>query len=141
VDFGRNAGVLVAVTVIAADQWAKLLATSDASARNANYAFGIVRGATPVLIVGTVAVLVVFLAVVGRSAVRLGVPAAFPALVAGGVISNAIDRVMLGSVRDHIVTPWVIVNVADIVIAVGIATLAIALVSAARARTRRPAIV
>ncbi|HEX5094631.1 MAG TPA: signal peptidase II, partial [Acidimicrobiia bacterium] len=113
-DFGRNAGVLVAATVIAVDQWTKLLASSDASLHNANYAFGIVRGATPVLVAGTVSVLLLFVGVVGRIATRLGIPVVLPAFVAGGMVSNAIDRVVFGSVRDHIVTPWAIVNVADV---------------------------
>ena len=140
-DFGRNAGVLVAATVIAVDQWTKLLASSDASLHNANYAFGVVRGAAPVLVAGTVTVLVLFVGVVARLATRLGIPVALPALVAGGMVSNAIDRLVFGSVRDHIVTPWVIVNVADVVIAGGITMLAIAFVFARRARTRRPTVV
>ena len=140
-DFGRSASGLAAAAVIAVDQWTKLFAASDASPRNANYAFGVVRGPTPVLLAGTVVVLVLFVGVVGRCAKRLGVPAALPAVVAGGMASNAIDRVMLGSVRDHIVTPWVVVNVADVAIACGLIVLVGAFGVALRARTRRLAVV
>jgi lipoprotein signal peptidase len=140
VDFGRSTGALVAMTVIAVDQWTKLLGSSDASLHNANYAFGVVRGAPPVLVAGTVFVLVLFVGVVGRCARRLGVPVPLPALVAGGMVSNALDRVVFGSVRDHIVTPWFVVNLADVVIASGIVMLALAFVFALRARTRRLAV-
>ena len=48
------------------------------------------------------------------------------ALVASGA-GNVIDRVRLGSVRDFLVVPGAIINVADLAVAAGVVGLAIAL--------------
>ena len=72
-------------------------------------------------------VLAAFLVVADLLAVRFGISIVMPALVAGGTIGNTLDRIRLGSVRDFLVLPWAIVNVADIAVAVGVIGLAIAL--------------
>ena len=50
-----------------------------------------------------------------------------PALVAGGTVGNTLDRIRFGSVRDFLVTPWAIVNLADVAVAAGVIGLAITL--------------
>ena len=99
--------------------------------RNPAYAFGIVGGPAPMLIVGAVLVLGAFLVVADVLAVRFGISVVMPALVAGGTIGNTLDRVRLGSVRDFLVTPWAIVNLADFAVAAGIVGLVIALAAQA----------
>jgi lipoprotein signal peptidase len=79
-----------------------------------------VSGSTAVLVVGTLAVLGTFLMLIGRWAIQIGVPAIVPALVAGGMLGNALDRILLGAVRDFLVTPWAICNLADIAIVTGL---------------------
>ena len=49
-----------------------------------------------------------------------GVPAWAAGLVIGGAVSNLADRLLVGSVRDFLATPWIVLNVADLAVAVGI---------------------
>src|SRR5262249_49945617 len=81
-----------------------------------------------ILISLSAVVLVGFLTLVGRSLVRIGVPTFVPALIAGGMIGNALDRARLGAVRDFIHSPWLIFNVADVAVALGIVLTVVAVV-------------
>ena len=113
------------LAVIVVDQFTKATATrvgSPAVVRlhNPDYAFGVMSGSAIALVLGTFVVLAIFLLVIGRWAIQIGIPAIVPALVAGGMMGNALDRILLGAVRDFLVTPWAICNLADIAIAIGI---------------------
>jgi lipoprotein signal peptidase len=127
----RTTGLLVAATVVAVDQGSKILAAHGGLGalpeRNPAYAFGIVGGSAPMLILGAFAVLGAFLVIADLLAVRLGVSIVMPALVAGGTIGNTLDRIRLGSVRDFLVLPGAIVNFADVAVAAGIIGLALTL--------------
>ncbi|MGO9873977.1 MAG: signal peptidase II [Acidimicrobiia bacterium] len=121
----RSTGLLVTTTVVLVDQVTKVAATHDPSSivlpvRNPAYALGIVSGPAPVLIIGSVVVLAAFVVMVDALASRFEISAFLPALVAGGMVGNTIDRIRLGSVRDFLVTPWAIINLADIAVAAGI---------------------
>ena len=59
------------------------------------------------------------------------------AFVAGGMIGNTLDRIRLGSVRDFLVTPWAIVNIADIAVAAGIIGVVVTLAAHAPATANR----
>src|SRR5205823_11432088 len=126
---GGVTGLLVAAIVLLIDQLTKLMAVHDTGfiPRNPSYAFGIVGGSATVLIVGAVGVLGVFLVVARALATRFGVSVLLPALVAGGTLGNTLDRLRLGAVRDFMVTPLAIINVADLAVAAGVIGLAIAL--------------
>ena len=126
---GGVTGLLVAASVLLIDQVTKLVAVRGTGNvwRNPSYAFGIVGGSATVLIAGAVGVLGAFLVVARALATRFGVSVLLPALVAGGTLGNTLDRLRLGSVRDFMVTPWAIINVADLAVAVGVVGLAIAL--------------
>jgi lipoprotein signal peptidase len=39
-----------------------------------------------------------------------------PGLLVGGASSNLLDRLLLGSVRDFLATPWVVINLADLAV-------------------------
>jgi len=122
-------GVLVAATVLLIDQVTKLIAVHGGTGnvwRNPDYAFGIVGGSATLLISGAVGVLGAFLVVAGTLATRFGISMVFPALVAGGALGNTLDRLRLGSVRDFMVTPWAIINVADLAVAAGVIGITIA---------------
>jgi lipoprotein signal peptidase len=128
----------VGAAVVVVDQVAKYVATVDApAARNPDLAFGVVGGPAPVLVAVAVTVLVLFVAVVGRVCTALGVSPVLPGLVAGGLVANTVDRVVLGSVRDFITTPWFVVNVADFAVAGGLAALALIFVVRIGSRTAR----
>jgi lipoprotein signal peptidase len=123
--------ISVSVPVVAAivlDDQATKAAAAHAGlvAHNPAYALGVVGGPAPVLIGGTVAVLVAFLAFVARPAIAFGVSPLAPALIVGGMLGNALDRIRFGAARDFLVTPWAIVNVADLAVAAGILGFAVA---------------
>jgi lipoprotein signal peptidase len=116
------------LAVLALDQFAKAAAPQIDSpaivdAHNSEYAFGVAGGPPVLLVAGALVVLAVFLMVIGRWAIQIGVPPIVPALVAGGMLGNVFDRVVLGGVRDFLVTPWAICNLADLAIVSGILAL------------------
>ena len=112
--------VPVVGAVVLDDQLTKAVAAhAGLVAHNPAYALGVVGGPAPLLIVGTVAVMAAFLALVAGPAVALGVSPLAPALIVGGMFGNALDRIRFGAARDFIVTPWAIVNVADLAVAAG----------------------
>jgi lipoprotein signal peptidase len=115
--------VLCSIAVFAIDQWSKVEAARvDPSviAHNPSYAMGVIDGPAHILAIGTLITLFAFVTFVARGALRLGIPPVFPALVAGGMLGNVYDRIVLASVRDFIVTPWAICNIADVAIVAGI---------------------
>ena len=125
-------GPAAAATVVATDQLAKTAAPHlhiglVLPARNPAYAFGAVGGSALALIVGSVVVLAVFLAVVGRLAAHIGVSPCLPAVIAGGMLGNTLDRIRYGEVRDFLVVPGGIVNLADLAIAAGMIALVVTL--------------
>ena len=123
--------IFVSAPVVAAivldDQLTKAAATQAGRvAHNPAYALGVVGGPTVALIAGTVVVLAAFLLFVARPAVAFGVSPIAPALIVGGMFGNALDRIRFGAARDFLVTPWAIVNVADLAVATGIVAFAVA---------------
>jgi lipoprotein signal peptidase len=64
------------------------------------------------------------LATFGRYAALSALSGRMPAwavgLLVGGAVSNLLDRVATGVVRDFLATPWVIVNLADLAVLVGL---------------------
>ena len=129
-------GVVGALTVtgglVVLDQISKVAAAQALNGimtppRNPDYAFGIIGGSPIALVIVAVAVLAAFVAIVGPLAARHGISPGIPALIAGGTLSNTLDRIRLGGVRDFIVTPWAIINVADLCVFAGIVGLVIAL--------------
>jgi len=55
-------------------------------------------------------------------------------LVVGGAAANLLDRAATGAVHDFLATPWVLLNVADIAVFVGMAGTVIASGPALRSR-------
>jgi lipoprotein signal peptidase len=92
-----------------------------------------------VLVAGSLLVLVAFLALVARPAHALGVSPVVTALIAGGLVSNTFDRLRFGAARDFLTTPWFIVNLADIAVAVGIVAFVVSAGWQVYCRQRRPA--
>ena len=123
-----SAAVLTGVAVVLVDQASK--AWIDRSAvlvqarvRNPGTLTGAQVASPPVLILAALCTLGVFLAVIGRWALRSGIPPTIPALVVGGLLGNVLDRARYGAVRDFIHTPWLIINLADIAVTAGLVAL------------------
>jgi len=118
---------VLAGAVVAADQLTKAVAAHQGLVqRNPAYALGVVGGAAPLLIVGAILVLGAFLAFLAWPASSLGVAPLYPALITGGLLSNTFDRIGFGAARDYLMTPWAIVNLADIAVAVGLVAFVVA---------------
>ena len=119
------AGMATVVWAVVVDQGTKLWAASAGTGNvdvlhNPRYALGLIGGSVPMLILGTIAVLAVFAAVIVPLGHRVGLPPWIPGLVLGGALSNMIDRARFGGVRDFIATRWAIINVADLFVIAGV---------------------
>jgi len=120
--------VPVVTAVVIDDQLTKAVAAhSGLVAHNPAYALGVVGGPAPLLVGGTAVVMIAFLLLIARPAVAFGVSPLIPALVAGGMLGNALDRIRYGAARDFLVTPWAVINLADVAVAAGIVALVVAL--------------
>jgi signal peptidase II len=121
---GWLVGLATIVWTVVVDQGTKLWAGSNAGGvgmlHNSRAALGVIGGSVPMLLLATVAILAVFVVVLVPLAFRFGIPAWVPGLVLGGALSNMIDRVRFGGVRDFITTRWAIVNVADLLVIAGV---------------------
>jgi len=117
-------GLATIVWCIVLDQGTKLWAGASAGRgavlHNPGYALGVIGGAVPVLVLGTILILGVFVLVIVPLAFHFGLPAWIPGLVLGGALSNMLDRVRFGGVRDFITTRWAIINVADLLVVAGV---------------------
>jgi len=124
---GGLTSFLVAAGVLLIDQASKDVAVRGEPLvpRNPDYAFGLVGGSATALVLGSFVVLGLFVVMAYQLVIRLQISPILPALVAGGTLGNAFDRMQLGAVRDFVYTPWAIINVADIAVAVGVLGLAL----------------
>ena len=119
-------GALVAGAVMVVDQLTKAGATALGTTSvthpvaNAEFSLGLAGGSLPVMVMVTIAGIVAFGAYVVSQAVLGRLPAWVPGLLLGGALSNLADRVLFGAVRDFVPTPWVLWNLADLAVFVGI---------------------
>jgi lipoprotein signal peptidase len=130
-------GLAVALAVALADQGAKAVVPHlDASAvvpmRNPGFLTGWAPIPAPAVAIVSVVMLGVFVALVGRWSSHIGLSPCIPAVIAGGMGAHALDRVVFGAVRDFIATPWLVIDVADVAIFVGMIALVLALVHRVR---------
>ncbi len=141
--------VAVALAAVVADQVTKQVVAStislDESVRvvgplsihhvqNTGIAFGFFSGATSIVTIVTAIAVVWMLVFFARSGARHPVLPAALGLLAGGSMSNLVDRIRLGHVTDFIdLSYWPAFNLADSFIVVGVAILLGALVAADRA--------
>ena len=123
--------LLVGAYVVVLDQIAKAAVANVHSAaiipaRNPGFITGWSPVSAGVVIALTGVVLLGFIAVIGRWAVQIGIPPLIPTLVGAGMAAHAIDRIRFGSVRDFLSTGWLIIDLGDIAVVVGLVALGIA---------------
>jgi lipoprotein signal peptidase len=129
------------LVVIAVDQLTELAATWATAGRtggllvpvrNPRFLLGLAGASLPVMTL----LMAIGIAAAGgyalRAASRGRLPVWIPGLLVGGASSNLTDRLLLGSVRDFLATPWAVVNLADL------AVVAAVLGAALTRPTRRP---
>ena len=120
-------GALVAGAVTVVDQLTKAGASALGNTAlthpvaNAEFSLGLAGGSLSMMVVVTIAGIVAFGAYVVTQAVLGRLPAWVPGLLLGGAASNLADRLLFGAVRDFVPTPWVLWNLADLAVVVGIA--------------------
>jgi signal peptidase II len=118
--------LLAGAGVVVVDQLTKAAATWVGNtavthpATNPEFSLGVAGGSLPMMVVATIAGTLAFGAYVVRQAVRGRLPAWVPGLLVGGALSNLADRLVLGAVRDFVATPWVLWNLADLAVLIGI---------------------
>jgi lipoprotein signal peptidase len=126
----RRGGLLLTAVVLALDHLTKSLADQLAvalpgvfTAPVMNHEFTLGLAAAPysiTLLLGTV-----MLAGFGAhcvAGVRSGrLPWWVPPLLVGGALGNLADRILHGAVRDVLLTPWAVVNLADLAVVLGMA--------------------
>jgi signal peptidase II len=88
----------------------------------------------PLMVLIAVAGLATFGRYAAVSALDGRTPAWVAGLLVGGALSNLADRLVLGSVTDFLATPWVVFNMADLAVVVGLFTFT--LTSWSRRRSR-----
>jgi signal peptidase II len=143
---------LVVLAAVAADQLTKRLVARHVAlgeevdivgpvtihhVQNSGIAFGLFASATTAVIVLTSVALIWMLGFFARSGARHPVLPVALGLVAGGSVSNLVDRVRLGHVTDFLdVRFWPAFNLADSFIVVGVVVLLGVLVLAERSPRR-----
>jgi lipoprotein signal peptidase len=123
--------LLVGAYVVVLDQIAKATVVGMRSAtiipvRNPGFITGWSPVSASAVIVLTMLVLIGFMGVIGRWAVQIGIPPLIPTLVGAGMAAHAIDRIRFGSVRDFLSTGWLIIDVGDLAVILGLVTLGVA---------------
>jgi lipoprotein signal peptidase len=118
----------IALTVVVVDQLAKLWAphvsaTTFSQVHNPGLLLGVAAVPAWFLVLAMLAVMGLFVLLIARPSVQLGISPAIPALIVGGFAAHIVDRARFGVVRDFIHTPWIVIDVADIAVVVGIALL------------------
>ena len=145
---------VVAATALAADQLTKQIVVGRLAfdgevhvagplsihhVRNPGIAFGLLAGATPLVILLTALAVTWMLVFFSRSGARHPILPSALGLVLGGSLSNLVDRVRLGHVTDFLdLRFWPAFNLADSFIVLGVGALVAGLLAADRRPRRRP---
>jgi lipoprotein signal peptidase len=94
-------------------------------ARNYQLSLGAGSGSPIVLAALALTAILVFGAYLKPLAFSGAIPVWIPGLLAGGAVSNLIDRFSRGAIQDWLATPWATVNLADLAVVAGVVALLI----------------
>jgi lipoprotein signal peptidase len=125
----RHRSLLLAAGVILADQATKLGAELLASGqrhgplvpvRNPHFSLGLAATTRPLVLLAMAAGITLVAAYGIRATGHHGLPGWIPALVIGGAVSNLLDRLLLGAVRDFLAIADIVINIADLAVLAGV---------------------
>jgi lipoprotein signal peptidase len=111
--------------VVTVDQLTKLAATHAAAShsggllvpvRNPRFSLGLAEASLPVMALLMAAGIATAGGYALRAAAHGRLPVWVPGLLMGGASSNLADRLLFGSVRDFLATPWAVINLADLAV-------------------------
>jgi lipoprotein signal peptidase len=113
------------LVVVGLDQATKLAATLAAAGQtsglvvpvhNPRFSLGLAGAPLPIMALLMAAGILAAGAYVLHAAHRGRLSAWVPGLLVGGASSNLLDRLLLGTVRDFLATPWAVINLADLAV-------------------------
>jgi signal peptidase II len=125
----RRPGVAPAAGVVLADQATKLAAELLAGGqrhgplvplRNPSFSLGLATATHPLMLLAMAAGIALVAAYGVRAAGHRSLPGWVPALVIGGALSNLLDRLLLGAVRDFLAIGHLVINLADLAVLAGV---------------------
>jgi signal peptidase II len=125
----RRRSVLLAGAVVLADQATKLAAELLAGGqrhgpfvpmRNPSFSLGLATTTRPLMLLAMAAGIALVTAYGVRAARRSALPGWIPALVIAGALSNLLDRLLLGAVRDYLAIGHLVINLADLAVVAGV---------------------
>ena len=125
----RNRSLWLAAGVVLADQATKLAAELLAAGqphgplvplRNSRFSLGLAATTRPLMLAAMAAGIALVAAYGIRATVHHGLPGWILALVIGGSLSNLVDRLLLGAVRDFLAIADLVINLADLAVLAGV---------------------
>jgi lipoprotein signal peptidase len=125
----RNRSLLLAAGVLLTDQATKLGAEVLSGGRrygplvplrNPRFSLGLAATTRPLMLLAMAAGIALVAAYGIRATGRLASPGWILALVIGGSLSNLVDRLLLGAVRDYLAIGHIVINLADLAVVAGV---------------------
>jgi lipoprotein signal peptidase len=125
----RRRRLALAAGVILVDQATKLAAELLSSGhrhgllvpvRNPRFSLGLAAATRPLMLLAMATGIALVAAYGVRAAGRRALPGWIPALVVGGALSNLLDRLVLGAVRDFLAIAHIVINLADLAVLAGV---------------------
>jgi lipoprotein signal peptidase len=125
----RNRSLLLGAGVILADQTTKLAAELLAGGqrhgplvpvRNPHFSLGLAATTRPLMLAAMAAGIALVAAYGFRVIGHHGLPGWILSLAIGGAVSNLVDRLLLGAVRDFLAIGHIVINLADLAVVAGV---------------------
>ena len=125
----RRRRLALAAGVILVDQATKLAAEllsgghrhgPLAPVRNPRFSLGLAATTRPLMLLAMATGIALVAAYGVRAAGRRALPGWIPALVVGGALSNLLDRLLFGAVRDFLAIAQIVINLADLAVLAGV---------------------
>ena len=140
-----TAAVLVIIGLDLASKWAAQALHAAGRApgwitpvQNPDFTLGLASAPRPIMLALSTAVLLSFGGHCLRAARAGRLPMSVPVLLLAGATANLIDRAGDGAVEDFLLTPWAVVNLADLAVLTGLLAYTAALLPAGAPSQMQP---